>query len=399
MATQDAVDPDALDSRAAWVVVLVSVASLVVCWGSVFTYTVYAGALASAFGLASIQTSAVFSVATAAFFFVGGAVGFVVSRLPLRPVVLAAGVAMLAAVGGLQVVDSFPGLLAAFALFGVAGGTVYVVILSLVPQWFDAYEGRAMGVTMAGNGLGVQVLPFAWLWLLERTSIRGAFLVVGTATAAVLFAAAGVFRRPPGSRRGEDDIADLAWLRSLLGDPRFLAAWVGLVLCWAWYFVLSAGMVDILVSAGIARSVAAAAFGLVGGFSLASRVASGGIADWIGPRRTLAAGVGLTAVAIFGLASLESVPAMYVAVLVFGVGLGAIAALFAPIVIRAFGPSNSAAIAGTFNYASGTAGFLAPVAVGALAGATGGYTLPLAVLGVLTLVGAGLFYWGTDPGA
>ena len=224
MASTPAAHRDALDSREGWVIVGVSFSLLLVLWGAVFTFTVYADALASAFGLTSIRTSAVFSVGTAAFFLAGGSVGILVSRLSLRLVALAAGVGVAAAVGALQVVSSFVGVAATFALFGVAGGTTFVVIISLVPQWFDAYEGRAMGVAMTGNGLGIQLLPFVWLWLLSRTTIRVSFLVVGGAGAALLFVAAFVFRRPPGSREAEAPTVDLGWLRSLLADRRFLAA-------------------------------------------------------------------------------------------------------------------------------------------------------------------------------
>lgn len=388
----------ALDSRRSWVVVAFGFLSLTVLWGSVFTFTVYADALATAFGLSAIRTSAVFSIGTAAFFIAGGSVGILVDRLPLRPVVIASGIAVAAAVLLLQTVSTFWGLAAAFGLYGVAGGTTFVIVLSLVPQWFDRYEGRAMGLTVAGNGIGVQVFPFIWLWLFERTSIQGAFLVVGGAATAVVLAAAILFRRPPG-RRGTSGAAavDFGWLRSLLSNPRFLAAWPGLVLVWAWYFVLSAGMVDILTGAGIGRSIASTAFGLIGGISIATRIGSGGLADWIGPRPTLTGGVALTALGLFVLGTTTTVSTMYLALVTFGVGLGAIAALYAPIVIRAFGPENATAVTGIFTYGSATAGFLGPIAMDAVAGAIGGYSLPLIILGVMTLLGAGLFHWGTKP--
>lgn len=390
-------DDAALDSRRSWAVVAFGFLSLLVLWGSVFTFTVYADALAIAFGLSAIRTSAVFSIGTGAFFIAGGCVGILVDRLPLRPVVLAAGIAVAVAVSLLQAVSSFWGLAAAFGLYGVAGGTTFVIVLSLVPQWFDRYEGRAMGLTVAGNGLGVQVFPFVWLWLLERMSIQQSFLVVGAAAAAVVGVAALLFRRPPGRRGGSAAAVDLVWVRSLLRDRRFLAAWPGLVLTWAWYFVLSAGMVDILTSAGIGRALASTAFGLIGGISIASRVASGGLADWIGPRTTLTGGVALTALGLFVLGATATVPTMYLALVTFGAGLGAIAALYAPIVIRAFGPENATAVTGIFTFCSATSGFLAPVAIDAFADAVGGYGLPLATLGVMTLLGAGLFHWGTDP--
>mgnify|MGYP000097278079 CR=1 FL=1 len=390
---------DAVDSRTSWSIVLVGFLLLSILWGSIFTFTVYAGELAAAFGLTGFQTSGVFSFGTAAFFIVGGSVGILVARVPLRPVVGAAGLAIAGSVLLLQVVGSYAGLLAAFALYGLAGGTIFVLTLSLVPQWFDRYQGTAMGLTVTGNGIGVQVFPFVWLWLFERTSIQRAFLVVGGAAALVVLAATVVYRRPPWVRGGETVAVDLAWVRSLLANPRFVAAWVGLVLGWAWYFLLSAGLVDVLTEAGIARSLAATAFGLVGGVSVASRVASGALADRIGARETLVSGVALAALGLVVLAFTTAPTSMYLALVTFGAGLGAIAALYSPVVIRAFDPENATAVTGIFTYCSAVAGFLTPLGINGLYRATGGYDLPLLVLAALTFVGAGLFYWGTDPAA
>lgn len=387
---------DALDSRPGWVVVALGFLVLGVLWGAVFTFTVYADDLAAAFDLTGLQTSAVFSVTTAAFFVVGGTVGVLVARVPLRPVVGAAALSVAASAGLLQVVD---GVAVAMALMGVAGGTMFVLTVSVVPQWFDRYQGTAMGLTVAGNGLGVQVFPYAWLWLLARTSMRRAFLAVGALGVLVLLAAALAYRRPPGLRGGGAVAVDWAWLRALFATRRYLAAFAGLTLSWGWYFILSSGMVEILTTAGIGRAVAATAFGLVGGVSVVSRVGAGGLADWIGSRRSYAVGSTLAAVGLFVLSVTATVPVMYVSLVAFGVGLGAIAALYPAIVVRAFGPENATAITGSFMFCSAVSGFLTPVGMDAMVGATGGFALPLVAVGVLTAIGTVLFYWGTDPAA
>jgi MFS family permease len=157
--------------------------------------------------------------------------------------------------------------------------------------------------------------------------------------------------------------------------------------------------VDILAEAGIARTVAATAFGLVGGVSVVSRVASGGVADLVGARVTFASGVVVAAAGLVVLAFTATPVTMYASLVTFGAGLGAIAALYAPIVIRAFGRENATAVTGVFTFCSATAGFLAPLVVDALAAVVGSYTLPLVSLGAFTVVGAWLFYWGTDPTA
>lgn len=387
----------AIDSRAGWLIVLVGFLLLFTLWGMIYTFTVYSAPLGGAFGLSGLRTSSVFSTGLAVFFTAGGIVGILAARLPYRPVIAGAAGAVVGGIALLQVVGSYFGLLVSFAMICGAVGTVYVLVLSIVPQWFDVYEGRAMGITVVGNGLGVQVMPFVWLWLLERVSIRRAFLVVGGAGVIVMVLAALIFRRPPAGQ-GEGSIpVDRSWLRSLFGNPRFLAAWVGLILVWAWYFVLSAEMVNVLTGAGIVRTVAATAFGLVGGVSIVSRVASGAVADRIGPRRTQTGGVVLAAAGLFMIGSTPSVVTMYVAIITFGAGLGAIAALYAPIVIRAFDPENATAVTGVFTFSNVVAGFLGPLGISALATTMGGYDVPITGLGVLTLAGAGLFYWGTRP--
>ncbi|MFB6353578.1 MAG: MFS transporter [Halobacteriales archaeon] len=385
-----------LDSARGWLVVALGFVSLVLVWGTIFTFTVYAGELAGAFGLSRLAVSSVFSVTTAAFFVAGGGAGVVIARLPLRPVLAAAGVAIGASVALLQVVGSYAGLVAAFGLLGVAGGTVFVVVISLVPQWFDAYEGRAMGVTMTGNGLGVLVLPVVWVRLLGRVDVRTAFVVVGGAAVAVVLAASLVYRRPAGVDPGRVAV-DGDWFRGHLADRRFLVALVGYPLLWSWYFVLSSSLVDVLTAAGIARTVAATAFGTIGGISILTRLASGAVADRFGARETLAVGVGLAALGVLALVVTDTRALMYVTLAVFGVGLGAVATLFSPILVGRFGPENATAIVGLFTVAEATTAFGAPIVVNLLVGATGGYAVPLALLALLTLAGAGLFHWGTGP--
>ena len=384
-----------LDSLRSWLVVALGVVMLLLVWGVVFTFTVYSQALSTAFGLSELRASTVFSITTAAFYVTGGLAGVLAARVPLRPVVAAAGAGLAAAVGLLQITSSYAGVIAAFGLLGTAGGTTFVVVISLVPQWFDAYEGRAMGITFTGNGLGILVLPPVWVWLLGRTGIRGAVAVIGGATAAVVLVAAVFYRRPSGHQSGQGPAIDADWLRANFLDARFLAAVAGFSLLWTWYFTLSADLVGILTANGIPRAVAATAFGIVGGVSVAGRVASGEFADRIGMRVTLTAGVVVAAVSLSILPWIGSTLPMYALLVLFGAGLGAVAPLFSPIVIGRFGPENATAIVGAFTVGQAVTAFSAPVVLSLLRSVSGGYTLPLVVLGGATLLGGLLFYRGT----
>jgi OFA family oxalate/formate antiporter-like MFS transporter len=389
-------DDDALDSLTGWLIVALGLTILVLDWGLIFTFTVYSDALASAFGLSGLQVSSVFSITTATFYVAGGLIGVLIARVPLRPVVAVAGVGFGVAVALLQVSGSYAGLVAAFALVGMAGGSMFVIVVSLVPQWFDQYEGRAMGITMIGNGLGILVLPPLWIWLLERTGIRDAFAVVAGAMALVILGASLVYRRPPGSRSTSSPV-DVSWLRANLTDPRFVGALAGFSFLWSWYFVLSVDAVGVLTANGISRSVAATAFGIIGGVSVAGRVASGEFGDRIGMRVTLTGGVALAALAMVALPWMSSRLMMYALLVLFGIGLGTVAPLFSPIIIGRFGPANATAIVGLFILGQAATSFTTPVALNVLYDLSGGYTVPLLAVGGLTLLGGGLFYRGTAP--
>ncbi|GAB3685212.1 hypothetical protein GCM10028857_15360 [Salinarchaeum chitinilyticum] len=389
---------DAIDSARGWLLVALGVCMLTLLWGTLFTYTVYVDQLSAAFGLTSLQASAVFSITSAIFLLSGGVFGVVAARFPLRPVVASAGLGLAVVAWAVQIVNSYAGLLIAFALLGMAGGTAFIVVVSLVPQWFDAYQGRAMGITMTGNGLGVLTVPFVWLWLFDRVAFQTAFGVVAGGAAVVVLASSLVYRRPPG-HTGTTTTADLSWLRRRVADRRFLGAAIGYGLLWGWYYVLSAQLVDILTGNGIDRAVAAGAFGIVGGVSIVARVGGGAVGDHVGRRTVFVACVGVAAACVLVLPVVGSPLLLYVVLAGFGIGNGTLAALWSPIVLDSFGSENATATVGLLNAATAGAAFLSPLAVSALRSATGGYGIPLVALAVVTVLGVVLFYWGTahDP--
>ncbi|MBV0926009.1 MFS transporter [Halomicroarcula limicola] len=389
---------EALDSAQGWLIVGLGICLLTAIWGAVFTFTVYADRLAATFGLSSLQVSSVFSITTAFFLLIGGLFGVFAARFSLRPILAAVGVGLVAATALLQIVTSYAGVVVAFALLGTAGGTAFTIVVSLAPQWFDIHEGLATSVTMTGIGLGPLLLPFVWLRLFDRTSLRPAFAIVIGVTAVLVFVSSLVYHRPPRESQSAATV-DTAWLRARIGDRRFLSTALGFALAFSWYYVLSAHLVEILTANGIDVRVAAAGLSVIGGVSVFTRIGGGIVGDRVGQRETFVASVVLAGLCTFAFPFARSNLLLYLVLFGFGVALGPLASLWSPIILTRFGSENATATVGLINIAVAGSAFLAPLVVSAIRNATGGSVLPFVVLGASIVLGAGLFHWGTNQRA
>lgn len=394
-ATEDATaHEEPLDSAHGWAVVGLGVCMLTMIWGTFFTFTVYADRLAAAFDLSSLQVSSVYSITTAVFLAVGGISGVFAARFRLRSVLVAVSVGLTVATGLLYIVNSYVGVVAAFALLGTAGGTAFTIVVSLAPQWFDTYQGLATSITLTGVGLGPLILPTVWLWLLDRTGFRTAFAVVVGVMVVVVFVSSLVYRRPSG-RSENTATVDAAWLRTRISNPRFLSTAIGFPLVFVWFYVLSAHLIDILTTNGIDFSIAAVGISVISGVSIVTRVGGGFIGDRVGKKKTFLTSAGLASVCAFALSFVHSNLLVYPLLVGFGIALGPLASLWSPIMLTRFGHENATATVGLLNIATAGFAFLAPLAVTVFHRVTGGYIVPLIALGAITAFGGCLFHWGT----
>lgn len=387
---------EALDSTQGWLIVGLGICLLTMIWGAVFTFTVYADRLAATFGLSALQVSSVFSITTAFFLMVGGLFGVFATRFSLRPVLAMVGVGLVITTALLQTVGSYVGVVVAFALLGTAGGTAFTIVISLAPQWFDVYQGLATSITMTGIGLGPLVLPFAWLWLFDWAGLRPAFAVVIGATAVLVFVSSLVYRRPPRDSSNATTV-DAAWLRARISDSRFLSTAIGFALAFGWYYVLSSHLVGILTASGIDVRIAAAGLSIIGGVSVFTRVGGGVLGDRVGQRETFVASAVLASVCAFVFPFAHSNSLIYLVLFGFGIALGPLASLWSPIVLSRFGSENATATVGLINIAVAGSAFLAPLIASTLHRVAGGSVLPFITIGAITVLGAVLFHWGTDP--
>lgn len=388
---------DHRDSVRSWLVVGAAFLTLLVTWGTLFSFGVLLNPLAEEFAASQVAISTVYSAETFAVYIVAGLLGILLTRLRVRRVVAFVIVWVVLLAGLFQFVSSYLGLLLVFAGLGFGMGIMYIIVVSVTPRWFDEHRGVATGIFFAGNGLGMQVMPPVWAWLIDSYGVRNAFTVVLLGAAAIYVLTAVVIRRPrvaaTETETGVDELTD--WLRRLLREPSFPPLFLAMALLYAWYFLFATHAINMFTAWGIERGFATVLFGFVGGSSILARVASGYAGQRLGYRRTIAGSLALVALGFFAFLVRVDV-ATYVGVLLMGAGLGTSSALYVPALLDIFDPTNDTAIVGIFNVAFGVAALVAPPLSTLVVEMTGGYLLVLGVTGTITGLNVVLFYRSTD---
>jgi MFS family permease len=148
---------------------------------NLWSFGVFVGPLRAEFGWTVSQISTVLLVATIVTVVSSPFIGRLVDRLGARRVALAS-IAML----GLLLVSLYwltPNLwhyYLVFALMPLLGaGTSSVAYARVIARWFDRRRGLALGVTLAGVGLGAFTIPLLTNAVIRAEGWRAAYVVLG----------------------------------------------------------------------------------------------------------------------------------------------------------------------------------------------------------------------------
>ncbi len=177
-----------IDSRRAWGVVGAAFAAMFAAFGIAYSYGAFLEELRADFGAGRALASVFFSLTSLLYFGLGS-----VSAAPRRPL----GTAARAARGRGRVRDRAggrppgrarcPSRSTAYGLgVGIGVACAYVPMVALVGGWFEQRRTLALGVAVAGIGLGTLTVPPATAALIEASGLAHAYLVHGLAGAAVL---------------------------------------------------------------------------------------------------------------------------------------------------------------------------------------------------------------------
>jgi MFS family permease len=232
------------------------------------------------------------------------------------------------------------------AMVGLGVGAFYAPLTATATRWFVARRGLAVGIVSAGIGLGVMLVSPLTRWLASDFGWRAAMVVLGDLAWLLIIPAALLIREQPSdvgaTALGEG--ASVARLpeRSFTGaqvlrTPQFWVIALTHFACCAAHAGPIFHMVTHTIDQGIATMTAATVFSVSGFASIGGRLLTGALADRLGAKPTLLAGLALQVAAILGYLVVREVGAFYGLALVFGLAYGGVMPLYALVVREYFG--------------------------------------------------------------
>ena len=329
-----------------------------IVFGVVYSFGVFLEPIMADLGSSRAATTALYAIASSAFYFLGPATGSVGDKLGPRAIT---GLGALVMGGGLAATAFVTDIGIAYLTYGLGVGIgaacAYVPTFAVVGSWFERWRTRALSIAATGTGLGMLALPPLCATIIERFGWRAAVLALAGISGAVLVVSALLVRPAPPRPSPQANEA----LGTTLRSKAFVQIYM------SWTFGTIALFVPLVFLPAFAAARGADPLGaswlisIVGGASVLGRLGIG----YAGEGRTLLLYKG----SILAMAAsyviwlvLPSYGWLVVFAAVLGVAYGVRIALVAPVLIEVFGASRLGSLLGTFFTATGIAGLAAPTA-------------------------------------
>lgn len=383
----------ARDGGHGWITVGAAFVTHVVTFGLVYSFTVFFPPILEEFERGRGATAWVGSIAAAFMLGVGGVSGALTDRFGPRRVMMVGALLLGGGLIGSSWATALWQVYLAYGLaVGIGGAFSYVPAIGAVGQWFERKRGLALGITVAGSGIGTLIMAPVAEALIDASGWRVTVRVLGAAGMALMLAAAAAIRAIRVPRPSVGALRFVAGSRTfwLLATSSFVAAYG--------YWIPFVHIVPYAEDHGIATARAALLVAVMGAANTVGRIVMGALADRIGRLRMMqAATVGMTA-AMFTWPAAESWGALAVFGGVYALFAGAFISTLPALTADYFGMERLAGVTGLlFSAAALGTLFGAPVS-GLMFDASGSYTTAIFVGGATMLLGALLLVPLPRPG-
>ncbi len=343
-------------------------------------------AIRDEFGVGKGQAALFFSITTFIYFILGIFTGRLADRYGPRPLLLAGAVAMGT---GLFLTSLVNNIILGYLTYGIGAGIgvgcAYVPMVAAVGGWFERDRTKAMGVAVAGIGVGTLVGAPLAKQLVVSYGWRTTFVVLGVGSAALLVVASLGAIRPPGAGTQEAPPP----LRLLLHDRRFTWLYTSMTFLSAGLFVPMIYLDDYLEAQG--KSGGALLIGIIGAASVVGRLALGAVGAKVDLMRLYQSCVGaLGASYVIWIFAGANYTVLVLFALCMGTAYGGWIALSPAVTAHLFGPVGLGGVLGALYTSAGIGGLVGPPVIGVMIDATNyktaiGLAIGLSVVSLLLL--------------
>ena len=390
-----------------------------------YSFSVFYVALLEQFGWTRAASAGVFSLFVIVYGVAGAGAGALTDRFgPQR--VISAGAVILSV--GLVACSQLSDLWQFYLFFGVvcaigssAAGWIPCVVT--VSGWFSRRLGAALGITSAGIGVGILLLvPFTQLmisWFGWRTAylVLAGIVLGGVAPIALLFLRGkpeelGLMKDggnpAPQPRESEarrisrtSRIVDARWaekdwtVSSAMHTRRYWLLFATLVLNNIATQMIFVHQVAFLVDGGYEKLLAASVVGLVGFFSIGTKIGWGWVSDRLGRELTYTLGASMMTVAVASLIGTRFVTLsllIYLFALAFAMAYGVATPLGPAVGADLFTGPRFGAIYGSIGMANGLGSAIGAWFAGYVFDVTGSYFFAFAVAAGSSLISVGAMW-------
>jgi MFS family permease len=377
--------PAELDSGRGWLVAGAATMSTFAVFGVAYSFGAFFNAMSEEFDVGSGQTALFFSITISLSFFLGLFTGRWADRVGPRPVLIVAAISLAT---GLLTTAAVNSIWLGYLTYGVGVGFAvacgYVPMVAAVSGWFERRRAAALGVAVAGIGLGTLVGSPLAARLIDATSWRTTYVIFAIGGASLLLLASTVAERGPAAPPAERarPLGELIRIRD------FAILYLSSVFASFGLFVPFVFLADYAEERGISSVRAAVLVGLIGGASIVGRLGLGGLADRVDVIRLYIGSFLVMMISHFvWLGAADRYWQLVVYTVILGVGYGGFIALSPAVAANRFGVTGLGGVLGTIYTAAGIGSLGGPPVAGLLIDEFG-YRTAIGFAAAMTVVSA-----------
>lgn len=316
-------------------------------------------------------------------------------RMTVRPILLIGAAGMGLSIMLIGASHQVWQLWGAFALSGWFGAMASgIPVTALVARWFPIAPARPLVLAQTGMSVGGALLPPLVLSVVNGWGLTAGGLLLGMIMFVVL-AAAAVFMREPHAELVAKAAAAANAVKMSMLSPLFLTLVAGMLCLFTSQIATTMHVVRLAEENGTGGAAMAASVLAIGTFL--SRLSGIALLPMIGLRAMTVFVAVTQAAGQFVMSGAYSEAQLFAGMFLLGVAMGNVSILSSLFIIEAYGLSDYPRLMSRMQLAWPIGSGVGPLLVGLLHGFTGGYTVPLIVMGVLSLVGGvALFSTGVD---